>query len=969
MAVQQDGSGYIWIATSSGLQRYDGHRFLTIRHEAGNPTSIPDGAIYNIAFDWKNRLWLLLGGTRIGWLDTRDLTFHEVPVKYPREILNKSGAGIYLDRDGKLMLAAVGNAVFTYNEENREFAEKHNRFTLPKGWKPIHIWQDIKRNYWIGCDSGLVKYSTHAGQMSYRGHNAEKDRIIETLGNAQTVVFTYTDRSGRFWMTSWPNSGMKIWSLDTLTGYKKEWQNILGRSINNKYYELRAISELSDSSIMFSGHNLFARMKKDGSDLQVVANNLPGEYSIRYDGVNQLFQDGENNVWISTNKGLFRFNPFAQLFRAVQNRRPSRDSVFEPDVTGIMQTSDGKILVSTWGSGMFSYDSTFKPIESKVVQQGLNEREGMTWCMVQLSNGNILRGNQEGTLFAYDASTGKTRKIKDSIFESSTIRQVVDDGKGYLWFGTQRGFVVKWNPATESGSVLHRLQSTVNRLYRDSSGMIWVCTTTSGLLRLDPSSGKIIAHYKMEGMPGTVLRGINATDIIQYNDSIFVIAANGLNLLNIRTGKFRYFSAENGLETNDITNLVKDKDGYIWMSTGIGIVSFHPVKSKLSLYNSADGVHTNAFHVGSSRQLSDGRIAFGTAHDILLFNPYSVTISEYVPPRVFISEMSLMSNPLKLDSVMKLKRVELQHDETSMVIDLSTLTYQNEYPIYYMMEGLDKAWVKAGNQSQAIYNYLPPGDYTFKTGCNNPDGSIGQITRLNITVKAPFWNTRWFYSLIGLAIAAGLFWLDRQRQQRMRSEHQMRTAIAGNLHEDVNTTLQDISMLSEIAGMKAHTQPEKSKEYIYEIQRKSRNMVIAMNDVLWSIDPVNDNMPRTVERIHEVAQAMRSRYDVEVEVDADETIHRLNLSMKIRLEFIIIYKLAILALVEELRAPKTRVNLYYLKGKLYLFIQASGVELERSNGSTFKYLAEMKTRANSIHATLNILSGKSGTEIKLGVRV
>ena len=153
MAVQQDGSGYIWIATSSGLQRYDGHRFLNIHHEAGNPTSIPDGAIYNISFDWKNRLWLLFGGTRIGWLDTRDLTFHEVQVKFPREVLNKSGAGIYLDRDGKLMLVAVGNAVFTYNEEHREFAEKHNRFSLPPGWKPIHVWQDIKRNYWIGCDS------------------------------------------------------------------------------------------------------------------------------------------------------------------------------------------------------------------------------------------------------------------------------------------------------------------------------------------------------------------------------------------------------------------------------------------------------------------------------------------------------------------------------------------------------------------------------------------------------------------------------------------------------------------------------------------------------------------------------------------------------------------------------------------------------------------------------------------------
>jgi signal transduction histidine kinase len=238
-----------------------------------------------------------------------------------------------------------------------------------------------------------------------------------------------------------------------------------------------------------------------------------------------------------------------------------------------------------------------------------------------------------------------------------------------------------------------------------------------------------------------------------------------------------------------------------------------------------------------------------------------------------------------------------------------------------------------------------------------------------IKVQSPFWKTWWFYSVLVLCGVAVLFWLDRDRMRRMKREQQMRSSIAGNLHNQVSEALKNINVLSEIAGMKADMQPEMSKEYIYEIQQKSRNMVIAMNDVLWSIDPSNDSMVKTVERIHEVAHAMKNRFGVDVELHTDSNLNGLNLDMKSRLEFIVIYKLAMTTLVQELRSPETTVSLDHSKSHLHLKIFSKGVTIPKTNCTATRQIAEMKNRAKNIQASLDIESDDKGTAIVLGMKV
>ena len=199
MNVEQDQKGYLWIATLNGLQRYDGHRFLTFRHKQGNPATLPNDEVYSVRMD-KNRLWVLCGENHIGYFNGSNFAFREVPVRLSKSSIKNSGAKLYIDYSGNIMLVFSGITWVTFNENSGEFAEKYNPFELPANWHPISVLHDARqRIYWIACDSGLAEFNALRKTMSYRGHNVDNDTIINGFRDLNTCLFlskTVPVRSG-----------------------------------------------------------------------------------------------------------------------------------------------------------------------------------------------------------------------------------------------------------------------------------------------------------------------------------------------------------------------------------------------------------------------------------------------------------------------------------------------------------------------------------------------------------------------------------------------------------------------------------------------------------------------------------------------------------------------------------------------------------------------------------------------------
>lgn len=972
--VQQDKKGFIWIATMNGLQRYDGQRFVNFLHETNNKNSIPNNTIFSILTDNKDRLWLLCGENKVGYINTNDLSFHEVPVRFDQELLERAPSEFFSDESGNIMLSLTGRMLLTYNDAYNEFSSAHNPFPFPGKWKPLRIYQDkYQKNYWLACDSGLAKYNPAKKTLSYRGHNTDNDPVIAAYASEEYVSQQFLDQSGKFWLYSWPpyKAASNFYCFDIKTGIKTEYDNrSLYPQLKFMYHEFHNIEDQADGTLWIMGLNMLAKLDKGKTEFEIISNNLPGEFSIRYDVAKDIFEDKEKNIWVSTDKGLFRFNPCAQVFQVVTNRRPGKDSTYTPDVSDILQTKNGDILVSTWGNGFFAYDNNFNPINRGFTSTGQKLGEGLNWCLLQRPNGDIWRGAQDGWIFITPSGTNTTLPLHPPVFENATIRQMVEDKNGNIYFGSHRGHLVKWNKDSNSFSLVMKT-STIFGLYVDNKTDLWISTSGDGVYRMSTSNDSVISHYTSKGPEGSRLMTIGAANVVQYSDSLFVIASGGLNILNDRTGKIIFFNVDKGLPANTVNNLIIDKQGWIWLTTDSRICRIKIVNPgyALSVFNEEDGIPTSPFNVSSASILNDGRIVFGRVHDMILIDPPAIDHLDINSiPKVEITGIAVNNNWLPVDSLLKLKEIDLKYDQNSVTIEFSTLTYLNGYPISYIMEGLDKNWKNYFKANQAIYNYLPPGDYSFKVVSKNAGGQSKE-TVLKISVRSPFWKTWWFYSLLALIVAALFYWEDRERMRRKAAVQNMRTNIAGNLHEEVNKALNNINMLSEIARLKADKEPEQSKAFITEIHHRSHHMIIAMDDMLWSIDPANDSMAKTIDRIKEFADALRHRHEVLINLQTDPKVISLKPDMKLRHEVMIIYKMALRMLVEEMKSPHTSINIDYVKGQLQLNIFSHHLKLPENNNQVIKMMDDMKSRSKSINAILEFQSDEKGTAVILAVKV
>jgi ligand-binding sensor domain-containing protein len=919
--------------------------------------------------DNKDRLWLLCGENRVGYFNTSDFSFHEVQVQFDKKFLKTATANIYQDWNGNIMLMLAWGAFLTYNEAEDRFTEKATPFPMPPHWKPHSLFCDtVRQTYWIAADSGLAKYNPQNKTLSYRDHNADRDEAIKAYEQIRFMSQPMMDKQGRLWAFSWHprGPGPFLYSYDAHAGKLTEWEQKLTLT-SNTYHEIHGIKQLSDGRVWITGKNLMAYLSETEDNFQFIQPDKGGEFSIRYDAVNGLSEDKEMNIWVSTDKGLFRFNPTAQLFHIIPNKRPGKDSAYTPDVTGILQTKRGEILVSTWGNGVFGYDSKFNPIRLNYVEESRKSLEGLTWCILQRTNGDIWRGNQDGILFITYAATGKTVKLVDPIFRHGTIRQIVEDRDGNLWLGGHGGLLVKWTAATSSFRLVHHI-GTIFRLFVDDRGMLWAATGGTGLYRFKPATGEIIAHYTSDAPINKRLMAASAVDVTQHNDSIFLAAAECLNIINIKTGEIKHFSADNGLPSNTVNNLINDQNGFLWLTTDNRICRYNIDKSVLSTFNEEDGLPASGFSFPASTLLQDGRIAIGRVHDLIVFDPGTVTPENIIAPQIEITGFLLMNERLAMDSLRKLSDVSLRHNQNSIIIQFSTLTYLNHFATEYMLEGMDKKWIATYGVNEANYNYLPPGNYTFKVRSLSGDDQYSEIATIHISVRTPFWKSWWFYTLLALLLVALFYWEDRERLRRKEALQKMRSDIAGNLHEEINLALNNINVLSEIARIKADKDPEESKTYINDIHHKSHNMIIAMDDMLWSIDPANDSMAKVIDRIKEFADALRHRHNVLIHLHTDQKVLSLRPIMKVRHETMIIHKFALRLLIEELKAPQTSIQIDYVRSQLQITIFSHHVKMQDLSNQGTKIIEEMKKRAASISALLEFQSDEKGTGIILVVK-
>ena len=173
----------------------------------------------------------------------------------------------------------------------------------------------------------------------------------------------------------------------------------------------------------------------------------------------------------------------------------------------------------------------------------------------------------------------------------------------------------------------------------------------------------------------------------------------------------------------------------------------------------------------------------------------------------------------------------------------------------FKLRGLDPAWSPPGVHRTAEYAWLPPGAYSFQLRAKNSDG-VWTPTPLSFDfeILPPFWRTWWFTGLVLILAAAVAYAFHRVSLRREVELERVRTRIATDLHDDIGSSLSQVSILTEVVRQQVHgDDPREAEPVLEQIAETARELVDSMSDIVWAVNPKRDRAVDLVQRMRELA--------------------------------------------------------------------------------------------------------------------
>ncbi len=775
--ILKDKEGFMWFGTWNGLCRYDGYNFKIYNKEQEG-TALKSNFIQSVCEDDAGNLWV---GTDKGlaYFDYCNLSFVEVSsiqndlgkfnithlIKDSKNTIYAatSGHGIWkigLAADGEVtttqiggsnipsqdvrylcianddhLLAGTSNGLAVINLEGNSSDPALE--TLQQQLNGIDIsviFQDSKENIWIGTGAvGLYLFKPVSGELNYFAANDD----INTSLDHMVVYAIIEDLNGQI-------------IIGTLGGL-----NYYNPSVNN-----------------------FSHFPTSTETHKYLNNPF----------VNALFADDLGNIWICTEKGgVNYYNTYQKPFFAIKNEPANANSISHNTINAICKEGN-TIWIGTAGGGLnklsgirnrvFMNDPlNSSSIPTNFVSAILRDNEKNFWVGTWGGGLNLMLDENRNNFRAYQNDPANPQTICSSFIASLDVLD-----KNHVLVGSRGGLDV-FNPAENAFTHVHdamNLQQAfeVGCALVDSKDRVWVGTET-GLYRFDKNDllglmpdDESIDYEIFLNDPNDLnsLPGDYIISIFEAKDGTvwFGTYGNGLCKYAEENGKVSFvcYNSKQGLCNNVTYAIEEDGNGNLWISTDKGLAKFNPQDESFQNFYENDGLLSDQFYWAASWADKDGTLYFGGVEGLNYFSPEQIEPYPNTPLPVF-TEFSIFNKAVEVGEkfhskvvlekpVSETDRIQLSYKDAVFSIEFSALDYflPQKIQYKYKMEGVDQDWVEVdANRRFANYTNLSGGEYTFMVKASNSDGVWSdETTELQIVVKPPFWETRWFQILAVLFI-------------------------------------------------------------------------------------------------------------------------------------------------------------------------------------------------------------------------
>ena len=949
-AMAQDKSGYIWIASSLGLTRFDGKTFFhkAIPEIYDNPTVVtyfettPEGDMITSSYmqgvfvqqdDGRFEQFLEGETVEIG----RNM-FKAVKYCPDSSILACVSRSLYRIKDGAMVQLYDYGSVF--NIFNTLELDKDNRIWFggrlglgilqpsETGYEPV-IFPELK-NQFIGKilfdDEGTLHVATVQGYYRIKWHQPyrwDTDYTIEQPFPQLEKIYInqlYIDQERNLWIPT-DSYGILRTKGDSITLHLTQENGLSSSSVN-------CMIQDKEGNYWFATINGLC-MAKDFDNFAIANNGV-------------LFKDAANitvdefqRIWIFSRSAIYVYQD-DKLIPLNLNGTP-----FEIAGIRLLEIYNSEVLISN-DIGLFRLPISKSLPDMRKIEQVADYSKYKVPGLL-----HSLRTDSEGVWICAMTKlcnyfNGQFLPVTFNHADSITLspRRMISDNYGYYWcgdygYGLYRGVVSRPDKnrivfdditAYKSRNPDSAFVTTqIRDIALDREGNLWVSSLYSGVYKLIIDSNGVVSS--------------------------------------------KLYSTADGLLTNNVYGITFDDEGRVWFLTqrGVSILSRDSLGvesiNKFDVNPKMEGIFSSPLQIGD-------RLYLLTDEGIFITQAQFYKEKAEPTPEVLIT--NLLINGITDSKISAHSdNFHLAPEQNNLTVEYSAITYRNADNVRYQykLEGADNDWSVLSDRSFVEFATLNPGKYTFKVRAAMVGGhaETGKETSLSFRVLAPYYRTIWFYCLITIAIASLLYTFYRYRLNQVIKMARMRTRIASDLHDDIGSTLSSISLISEMAS-------QTDKESILAMALKkigvdSRDVLNSMDDIIWSVNPHNDSLFNLTVRLREYAIPVCESQNITFSMQIDETIYALILGMEERRNVFLIIKEAVNNAVKHAGCALLSIAFVLRHKQLEIKITDDGCGFDPAKRGLRNGMTNMERRAKQIGAELNIHSEKgAGSTITLKIK-